>query len=239
MSPAEDPMKIVIECDGSYRVEGNIPLVRKTQVVSEYGEPIAWQKEETILTEGTYWLCRCGQSKDFPFCDSTHAEIGFDGSETADRTPTADRSETYPGSHGIEVRRDFSLCMNAGFCGLRDAGIEMLAAQTGNTRIRSLVMAMIERCPSGSLTYALPPDGAQVEPDLPRQIALVTEITSSGPIQGPLWVTGGIPIESSEDGEILETRNRVTLCNCGHSRNKPFCDGQHRIDAERKARARR
>jgi CDGSH-type Zn-finger protein len=43
---------------------------------------------------------------------------------------------------------------------------------------------------------------------------------------GPLWVRGGIPIEAS-DGFEYEVRQRVTLCRCGHSRNKPFCDGSH------------
>jgi CDGSH-type Zn-finger protein len=43
---------------------------------------------------------------------------------------------------------------------------------------------------------------------------------------GPLLVRGGIPVES-EDGRPYEVRNRVTLCRCGHSRNKPFCDGTH------------
>ncbi|HET8688843.1 MAG TPA: CDGSH iron-sulfur domain-containing protein [Methanosarcina sp.] len=37
---------------------------------------------------------------------------------------------------------------------------------------------------------------------------------------------GGIPIESA-DGKQYEIRNRVTLCRCGKSRNKPFCDGSH------------
>ena len=43
---------------------------------------------------------------------------------------------------------------------------------------------------------------------------------------GPIWVKGGIPIESA-DGTEYETRNRVTLCRCGQSKNKPFCDGAH------------
>jgi CDGSH-type Zn-finger protein len=29
------------------------------------------------------------------------------------------------------------------------------------------------------------------------------------------------------DGFAYETRNRVTLCRCGQSQNKPFCDGAH------------
>jgi hypothetical protein len=45
-------------------------------------------------------------------------------------------------------------------------------------------------------------------------------------ICGPFWVKGGIAIESA-DGLAYETRNRVTLCGCGRSNRKPFCDGRH------------
>ena len=41
---------------------------------------------------------------------------------------------------------------------------------------------------------------------------------------GPLWVRGGIPVMSA-DGKPYAIRNRVTLCRCGKSGNKPFCDG--------------
>ena len=99
-------------------------------------------------------------------------------------------------------------------------------------------MAMVERCPSGALTYRIEADGPDIEPDLPQQVAVTTEITSDGPIAGPLWVTGGIPVVRS-DGKPFETRNRVTLCNCGHSGSKPLCDGTHRDMAQREARRRR
>jgi uncharacterized Fe-S cluster protein YjdI len=134
----------------------------------------------------------------------------------------------YPGSTGIVVRRDHSLCTEAGFCGTRFEGIAQLAAKTNNTQVRALVMGMIERCPSGSLTYALKEGEPDVEPDLPQEIAVTTEITSDGPIEGPLWVTGNITIERA-DGQPFELRNRVTLCSCGRSTQKPLCDGTHRF----------
>jgi CDGSH-type Zn-finger protein len=43
---------------------------------------------------------------------------------------------------------------------------------------------------------------------------------------GPLFVSGGVPIERA-DGEPMELSNRVTLCRCGRSSNKPLCDGTH------------
>jgi len=224
--------KIVIMQNGSYHVFGEVPLVHKTQVVSEYGEPLTWFKDkvyEIKKDEGSefYALCRCGQSRNKPFCDETHREIAFDGTETADtRTPNT-RSVRFPNSTRITVMKDPSLCMESGFCGLRDASLSQLLAATDDTKYRSLVIAMVERCPSGALTYRIDRDGPDIEPDLPVHIAVTTEITSDGPIQGPLWVTGNLPIERS-DGKLFETRNRVTLCNCGHSSRKPLCDGTHR-----------
>jgi CDGSH-type Zn-finger protein len=44
---------------------------------------------------------------------------------------------------------------------------------------------------------------------------------------GALWVSGSIPIERS-DGQPFEARNRVMLCRCGNSKNKPLCDGTHK-----------
>jgi CDGSH-type Zn-finger protein len=221
-----DTKKIVIEYNGPYQVYGDIPLVRKTQVVSECGEPLTWKKERTVETNGDYDLCRCGHSREKPFCDATHCEISFDGTETADAEATATRQETLGGTQ-IIVKRDYSLCSETGFCGTRLAKIEQLVAGTKDSNVRSQVIAMIERCPSGSLTYALATDQADIEPDLPHQIAVTTEITAEGPIAGPLWVTGNIPIERS-DGQAFERRNRVTLCYCGRSKNKPLCDGAHR-----------
>jgi len=229
------PKKIFIDFDGPYHVEGDIPLVRKTQVVSEYGEPLTWKKEETLITKGSYLLCRCGRSHDLPFCDSSHVEANFDGTETAETNTTAERQETYEGGVKIVVKRDYSLCMESGFCGNRLANIRKMMAESSDPQVRAQIMAMIERCPSGSYTYALKEGQADVEPDLPQQVAVITEITSAGPIQGPLWVMGNIPIERS-DGKPFETRNRVTLCGCGQSKNKPLCDGTHRRIAEEKAR---
>jgi CDGSH-type Zn-finger protein len=219
--------KIVVTEDGPYVVQGNVALVQKVQVVSEHGEPLTWRTGRRFDAPETYDLCRCGKSSFKPFCDVTHCQIDFDGTETADTGPTAARQEFYAGGTGIVVKRDHSLCMESGFCANRVSRIEEMVALTRDSQVRAQVMAMIERCPSGSYTYALEEDGPDIEPDLPQQIAVVTEITSEGPIGGPLWVTGYIPIERA-DGQPFERRNRVTLCGCGLSRKKPLCDGTHR-----------
>ncbi len=231
--------RIVVIRNGPYVVEGDVPLVSKTQVVSEHGEPLTWRKDgEIVVSPGEYHLCRCGQSANRPFCDGTHRKVDFDGTETADTTVTGTHKTQIPRGTGFFVEKDSSLCMLSGYCEFSDVGLGRLMTATEDTKMRSLVMAMIERCPSGALTYRIEAEGLDIEPDLPQQIAVTTEITSHGPIAGPLWVTGNIAIERS-DGQPFKTRNRVTLCNCGHSCNKPLCDGTHRDMAQREAWRRR
>lgn len=226
--PSAGEKRITIRPNGPYIVKGDVPLVRKCQIVSEFGEPLTWKREGHIETEPQeYHLCRCGQSFQMPFCDGTHRRIGFDGTEQANTDGSAETQFTFPGGTRLIVKKDTAICMNSGFCGMLGIDIAQLIRSSNDTQARSLAIAMVERCPSGALTYQIEAGDMEIEPDLPQQIAVTTEITAEGPIAGPLWVTGGIPIQRS-DGKPFETRNRVTLCNCGLSKNKPLCDGAHR-----------
>ena len=229
MSEQKQNPKIVVTPNGPYLVHGNTAIVRKTQITSEHGEPMTWQTNETINTgdRSVVALCRCGGSSNKPFCDDTHKKNEFDGTETAATNTFEERKIVHEGSTGIVIKRDYSICAESGFCGHRLANIKKLAAQTDDSIVRAQVMAMIERCPSGSYTYALDQESADIEPDLPPRVAVTTEMTSEGPIAGPLWVTGNMLVERS-DGQPVEIRNRMTLCRCGQSKNKPFCDGTHR-----------
>jgi len=219
--------KINISENGPFHVQGSVPLVRKSQISSEHGEPMTWKKAGEVETQGEYWLCRCGGSSNKPFCDGTHRKNGFDGTETADTNTFEERKIIHAGSTDIVIKRDYSICASSGYCGNRFANIEKLAKDTDESTVRAQVMAMVERCPSGSYTYALSSDTEDIGVDLPKQIAATTEMTSEGPIQVPLWVTGRIEIQRA-DGQPMEVRNRVTLCRCGKSKNKPLCDGTHR-----------
>jgi CDGSH-type Zn-finger protein len=219
--------KITVQKNGPYHVQGNLPLVRKSQISSEHGEPMTWKKTSQEEPQEEYWLCRCGGSSNKPYCDGTHRKNDFDGTETADTNTFEERKVIHAGSTDIVIKRDYSICAEAGFCGNRFANIKKLAEDTDESTVRAQVMAMIERCPSGSYSYALEERAEDIETDLPRQVAAATEMTSDGPIQGPLWVTGNVEIERSDD-QPMEVRNRVTLCRCGQSKNKPLCDGTHR-----------
>ncbi|TMR90843.1 CDGSH iron-sulfur domain-containing protein [Nonomuraea basaltis] len=99
-----------------------------------------------------------------------------------------------------------------------------MLADTGDSDVRSGVMGRIDHCPSGSYSYALERGGDTIEPDLPQAISVLEEEDG---LASALWVTGGVPVLRA-DGRPLEPRNRMTLCRCGHSGNKPLCDGTHR-----------
>lgn len=207
--------KITIKRNGPYIITGSVPLQTKQIIVSEHGESLTWRKGDAADVGETYALCRCGGSGNKPYCDGTHARNGFDGTETAETQTYNERSKNYPGT-GIEVFDDRGICCHAAFCGNQVSNVWKMSAKTDDTVVRSQVMAMIERCPSGALTYAV--EGEEVEPDLPVEVSVTQD--------GPLWVTGAIPVERS-DGQPIEARNRITLCRCGHSANKPLCDGSH------------
>jgi hypothetical protein len=91
--------------------------------------------------------------------------------------------------------------------------------QSDDGKVLAEIIAMIDRCPSGTLTYTLEPDGEIIEANLPKEVGVIPN--------GPIWITGGIPVQRS-DGQPLETRNRVTLCRCGASSKMPLCDGSHK-----------
>lgn len=214
--PAPDASSPAITAapNGPLLVSGSVPLYRRRSVRSEHGEPLAWETTQHVETRDRYALCRCGQSSKKPFCDGTHASAGFNADDRA--TGTYDERSSVLGGTGITVRDDRSICVHAGFCGTRLTNVWGQVPETSESTVRAQVISMIEKCPSGALTFRF--DGDDVEPLLPAAIAITDD--------GPLWVTGGIPISSS-DGTALETRNRVTLCRCGASANKPLCDGSH------------
>ena len=208
------PPEIAVTKDGPYEVSADLPMIPKRIVRSERGEPVAWATDAEIPHE-TPLLCRCGHSQNKPFCDGSHQRVGFDGTETAPNEPFFERHKSYEGV-GITVHRVGNLCAHSSFCANRVTDWYQLLPDTGDTNVRTEVAAMVEHCPSGALVLEI--DGEVIEPDLRHAISPVED--------GPLWVTGNVTIVRG-DGSALETRNRVALCRCGRSANKPFCDGTH------------
>jgi CDGSH-type Zn-finger protein/rubrerythrin len=203
---------------GPIIVDGPVPLRVKTRVMSDLKEALTWKTGATLRETGPYALCRCGRSDSKPFCDGSHARgHKFVGTETADAGLREAREKDYPGPK-LSVHHDRTICAFSTFCENKVTDVWAMAEKTDDVAVRTQIIGMIEKCPSGALTYKLHPEEEMLEPDLPRQISVTDN--------GPLWVSGGIPIERA-DAKPVETRNRVTLCRCGHSKNKPFCDGQH------------
>lgn len=236
MTDSDPSFKIKIIKDGPYRVIGNIPLVKKSQYCSAYGEPLDWvDGGELEHKEGSYLLCRCGKSKTMPLCDNSHIDSGFAGDEFAVTNGPFGRDFNYSGPDGFTVTKHARLCMNSGFCVLKNTDFVELTYESDDPVKKARTIKMVEDCPSGSLTYKLEKDGPDIEPELPMQIVDTYECTQYGEIRGPLWVMGYVPIERA-DGEAFTPRNRVTLCSCGYSRIKPLCDGTHRPLQENRLR---
>jgi len=211
---------IKVAPNGPHLVSGAVPLTRRREVLSEHGEPMTWQTTEQVEATSRYALCRCGESERKPFCDGAHACVWFDGTETATESSYADRSKAYQGT-GLAMSDDRSICVHAGFCGTRVTNVwkAVGGGDTSDSIARMAVINAIEKCPSGALTYRLEGESQDNEQDLPQAIGVVEN--------GPLWVTGGLGVTRS-DGVAVENRNRVTLCRCGRSANKPLCDGAHK-----------
>ena len=215
--PAGGEPRIRISTNGPYVVSGGPQLTVRTPFRDEQGEAVAWTEGAARKTGATYVLCRCGQSRNKPFCDGSHQKVGFDGTCTADRAPGATRRKTYVGA-GIVMTDDESLCAGYAFCDPH-GGVWREIEHTADPAIRKRVEHQIANCPSGRLQYAPSATEAPVEESYPPTVATIPD--------GPLWVLGGVPVETA-DGFTFEIRNRQLLCRCGASQNKPFCDGSHR-----------
>jgi len=186
------------------------------------GEIDVFDAEEELRKHGgVSVLCRCGGSRTKPFCDGTHARIGFEGKESADHGLIADRRKAYPTSDGAIVYDDRTRCAHYGQCTSRcpeafgvsdDDFVDPAAASTAE------LQSVVSGCPSGALSFAPAGSDAPVEEHQEPSIHPI--------VDGPYRVRGGIEVFGA-DGKPYEVRERQTLCRCGQSRNKPFCDGSH------------
>ncbi len=220
-------MRIFVTKNGPYVVTGGIPLSKQIIETNELGESWEWREGEVFEAGEVYKLCRCGHSATKPFCDNTHAVIGFDGTETAERAPYLDQAEVYQGPKLILTDAE-PLCAFARFCDAR--GQVWNLVKEARPAARELAEREASYCPSGRLVAwrrssgGGEGEGEAVEPRFEPSIGLVEDPHEG--VSGPIWVRGGITIESS-GGFVYERRNRVTLCRCGASESKPFCDGSH------------
>jgi CDGSH-type Zn-finger protein len=224
MSAAEN-MRITVTENGPFQVEGGVPLLKETIATNEEGESWEWREGRRFDAPKRYRLCRCGGSANKPFCDDSHLTNGFNGTETASRESYMDQAETFPGPE-VTLTDAKALCSFARFCGARGS-IWRLVKKEG-TDARELTEREGTHCPSGRLVVWRTMTGDRLadpaEPELEPSIGVVEDPKLG--VSSGLWVRGGIPVYSA-DGTPYELRNRMMLCRCGVSENKPFCDGSH------------
>ncbi|MDD4651322.1 MAG: CDGSH iron-sulfur domain-containing protein [Methanothrix sp.] len=222
-SEAQDSSaKITVSRDGPYIVTGKVPLSTSEICNDDQGYCRTWRETKRYPLQEKYALCRCGQSKNKPFCDGTHAKINFDGTEAEDRQPIDEAAGVIRGP-ALTLADNEHLCVHARFC-MRAGGIWNLVEQSDDPDARKTAIEEACNCPSGRLVITDNESGKAIEPEFEKSIVVIEYPAKDE--HGPLWVRGGIPIQSA-DGRPYEIRNRVAICRCGRSENKPFCEGSH------------
>ncbi len=127
----------------------------------------------------------------------------------------------YKNDH-IAVSWEPKRCIHAGYCfhGLP----EVFQPQERpwveiDTATADQIAEVVMTCPTGALHFARPDGGPQEQP--------ISETTIDARPNGPLYVRGRVRI-SGPGGKLIHEDTRLALCRCGHSANKPFCNGSHR-----------
>jgi CDGSH-type Zn-finger protein/ferredoxin len=172
---------------------------------------------EPIPTRPVIALCRCGQSANKPFCDGTHQKIGFSGAKVTDAS--AQKRDDYR-AREIVVHDNRAICAHAGHCSDGLPSVFKYREEPWIDPAGAKVEAIIETvrtCPSGALSYSL---GGVEHRDQQREPAVTVSK------DGPYAVVGSVQLMDQSWGEGA-SREHYTLCRCGSSKNKPFCDGTH------------
>lgn len=220
---APETFYIKITDQGPYLVYGNPPIDQEIIMPNEEGSSWVYRKGTHFKSEGEpISLCRCGESKHKPFCDGSHQHAHWNPKETNDKTPLLENAEEFEGPTMI-LADNQDYCAFARFCDAYGR-IWNLVQEAQSEKEKELVRHEAGHCPAGRLVLWDKEKEEVFEPPFSPSIGIIEDPGIH--VSGPIWVKGGIRIESA-DGTSYEIRNRVTLCRCGQSSNKPFCDGTH------------
>jgi len=162
-------------------------------------------------------LCRCGGSNNKPFCDGTHGTNNFSDAKVSGGLP--DNRENYVGKH-ITIHDNRAICAHSGRCTDGLASVFKLKEEPWidpDGADAKEIIETVRKCPSGALSYSI--GGTEAEPQTGELMVTVTK-------DGPYAISGGIELLGQSFGEGASKQN-YTLCRCGGSKNKPFCDGTH------------
>jgi CDGSH-type Zn-finger protein len=172
---------------------------------------------EACFTVRGVALCRCGGSKNKPFCDGTHGANRFTDRRTAD--DTRNHRISYLGKR-ITIHDNRGICAHAGLCTDRLNSVFRMNQEPWidpDGASAEEVIETVKKCPSGALRYSL--DNVEYRDQNREPMVTVTD-------DGPYAITGGIELIGVTFGEGA-SKEHYTLCRCGASKNKPFCDGSH------------
>ena len=167
-------------------------------------------------------LCRCGASKNKPFCDGTHGTIGFSSeNKTQDSPIIKDKRKNYVGKE-ITIHDNRKICSHAAECVNNLPSVFKFNARpwiNPDSADKQQIINTIKKCPSGALGYSID----DIEYKDQERMSMVTVSKD-----GPYTITGGIDL-IGDNIQFAEgfSKEHYTLCRCGASNNKPFCDGMH------------
>ena len=213
---------IKVTKNGPYMLYGAPPVVKQTIIVDEEGISIEYANEGVFeIKTSPVALCRCDNSKNSPFCDGSHINSKFDGTLKAEFNDILDKAQKYEGPT-LTLFDNEKYCAFARFCDA-NSGIWELIFKDDDFSI-SEVKRQADMCPSGRL-IVFDKQGNLIETKLEKSIGILEDTNLR--ISGPLWLKGSIRVEN-EENESYQIRTRQTLCRCGRSSNKPFCDCTHR-----------
>ncbi|MEI6105021.1 MAG: CDGSH iron-sulfur domain-containing protein [Methanothrix sp.] len=170
MATKNKEMRIKIIKDGPYRITGGLPLYEQVIVTDEAGHTRELIDKKEYPPQETYILCRCGASKNKPFCDGTHREIGFDGSETASRKPYLEKAEIEGPELKLTDAHEF--CDHSRFC-MRAGGIRDLIQKSDDPEARRTAIEEAMICPSGRLVLWDKKTGNPFEKEFKPSLVLV------------------------------------------------------------------
>lgn len=143
----------------------------------------------------------------------------------ADEPVFSHPARTYDDRDGIAVLWEPRLCIHSGRCVQAFPDVfkpkEKPWVQPENAPSNDALADAVHRCPTGALRYERT-DGGEAE------AAQMPEPPFAVPYKdGPLLVRGVVEVRGP-DGAVQRRVERVALCRCGASENKPYCDGSHR-----------
>jgi CDGSH-type Zn-finger protein len=200
--------------------EEDKPKVETTKNGPYIVKNIKWfknSKNEDLKTGQTMVLCRCGGSHNQPFCDGTHIKIKFDDKKENGREP--DKMDNYEGKK-LTIHDNRGVCAHRGHCTDNAPKVFLTNIEPWiepDAQEPEKTIKVIRTCPSGALSYTK--DG-KLSKDWDREPCII--VTKDGPYD----VEGYIEFIDPE-GNKPESEEHYTLCRCGKSKNKPFCDGAH------------